>query len=177
MARVTYVKSARKDNPVAKVGEPYYWWKFQRGPKNYSKTRPLPSQLTSSDKLSRLYAAVELITELPCVNPDDVVLTKELVTDAQSSASDAMDAAISDATEVADEYRESAESIRENFSESPTADECEEKADSIESWCDELGDLKNQVDDLDCDTDDPDLLLTVLSALEDLLSQAGGSPL
>lgn len=55
MARAHYVKRARKDNPAAKKGEGYWWWKFRFGPKRYSKTRPRRSQLTQSAFLSALY--------------------------------------------------------------------------------------------------------------------------
>ena len=43
--RVHYVKSARKDNPVAKKGEPYYWWQSYCSPKQFSKTPPRPWSL------------------------------------------------------------------------------------------------------------------------------------
>lgn len=63
MAKVHFVKSARKDNPVAKKGESYYWWKpmvgGRGGAKRYSKERPKPSQLTQSEFLSAAYAAQE----------------------------------------------------------------------------------------------------------------------
>ena len=50
MSRATFVKAARKDNPVAKVGESYWWWESGfRGPKMYSKTQPRPSQTASGD--------------------------------------------------------------------------------------------------------------------------------
>lgn len=55
MPRVHHVKKARKKNPVADVGESYYWWKFRYGGKHYSKTYPKASQLTQSDFLSQLY--------------------------------------------------------------------------------------------------------------------------
>jgi len=55
MPRVYHVKSARKKNPVADVGESYYWWKFAFGPKRFSKTYPKRSQLTQSSFLSQLY--------------------------------------------------------------------------------------------------------------------------
>ena len=55
MPRVHHVKKARKDNPVVKRGEGYYWWKFRFGPKMYSKTYPKRSQLTRSGFLSTLW--------------------------------------------------------------------------------------------------------------------------
>lgn len=67
MPRVTFVKSARKNNPVAKKGESYYWWAFMQGgrggPKRYSKTKPRQSQLTQSDFWSAWYGIVESIED------------------------------------------------------------------------------------------------------------------
>lgn len=53
--KVYHVKKARKDNPVAKRGESYYWWKFAFGPKMFSKEYPKRSQLTNSTYLSTIY--------------------------------------------------------------------------------------------------------------------------
>lgn len=55
MPRVHHVKKARKDNPVVKKGEGYYWWKFRFGPKVYSRTYPKRSQLARSGFLSTLW--------------------------------------------------------------------------------------------------------------------------
>ena len=55
MPRVHFVKKARKDNPIVKKGESYYWWKFRFGGKRYSKTRPKRSQLTQSSFLANLW--------------------------------------------------------------------------------------------------------------------------
>lgn len=55
MPRVHHVKKARRDNPVAKKGEDYYWWQFAFRGKSYSKTPPRRSQLTMSSFLSQLY--------------------------------------------------------------------------------------------------------------------------
>jgi hypothetical protein len=62
MPKVHYVKKARKDNPIAKKGESYYWWKFAFGPRHFSKTRPKASQLTQSNYLSQIYAIQESIS-------------------------------------------------------------------------------------------------------------------
>jgi hypothetical protein len=65
MARVHFVKSARKDYPEhdIKKGESYYWWALKTGPrssiKRKSKTAPRPSQLTTSEFKSALYEAQE----------------------------------------------------------------------------------------------------------------------
>jgi hypothetical protein len=55
MPRLHYVRRARKKNPVADVGESYYWWKFRFGGKRYSKERPKRSQLTQSGFLASLW--------------------------------------------------------------------------------------------------------------------------
>jgi len=68
MARAHFVKSARKDNPVAKVGESYYWWAFMQGgrggPKRYSKTPPTRSQLTQSEFYGTLYGLEDQVGDL-----------------------------------------------------------------------------------------------------------------
>jgi len=63
MPRVHFVKKARKPNPVAEIGEPYYWWKFRYGGKRFSKTHPKQSQLTQSEFLGRYYAIQEGLNE------------------------------------------------------------------------------------------------------------------
>lgn len=59
MTRAHFVKKARKNNPVANKGESYWWWKFKRGGKLYSKDRPKASQLIRSVFLSTYYSILE----------------------------------------------------------------------------------------------------------------------
>lgn len=63
MARVHYVKKARKARPDigVKVGDPYYWWKTRTtvgksyvSQMHYSKDKPKPSQLTRSEYMGQL---------------------------------------------------------------------------------------------------------------------------
>lgn len=63
MPRVHFVKAARKVNPVARVGESYYWWKFRYGGKHYSKTPPRPSQLTQSEYYGIIRATCEALED------------------------------------------------------------------------------------------------------------------
>jgi hypothetical protein len=58
---VHHVKKARKDNPVCKKGESYYWWKFRYGGKQYSLTYPRSSQLTQSEYLGQFYDLQEQV--------------------------------------------------------------------------------------------------------------------
>ena len=63
MPKVHFVKKARKDNPVCKAGESYYWWKFRYGGKRYSLTRPRASQLTQSEYLGQIYEMEEEVSD------------------------------------------------------------------------------------------------------------------
>lgn len=149
MPRVHHVKAARKANPVAEVGESYYWWQFRNGGKRYSKTPPRASQLTSSEKLSRAYEAAEQIEDIEVPEP-------ETHAELQAAASDInamLNVIADDVEELATEYRDSAENIRESFSESPTADECEEKADTLDAWADEIRSAADTIESLDEDED------------------------
>ena len=95
MPRVHHVKSARKDNPVAKKGESYYWWKFRYGGKRYSKTPPKPSQLTQSPYFSSIRSLVEMIEEQEVRDEDMLNDLKEQVRDElesiQSECQDSLD--------------------------------------------------------------------------------------
>jgi chromosome segregation ATPase len=66
MARVHFVKKARKDNPNAgiKAGESYYWWQHAFAPKQFSKTQPKPSQITQSGFMRTIYEIQEQIDAL-----------------------------------------------------------------------------------------------------------------
>lgn len=67
MARVHFVKKARKDYPdhEIKKGESYYWWQFAYGTKRFSKVRPKASQLTQSEFLSNWYSLEESAAATP----------------------------------------------------------------------------------------------------------------
>lgn len=159
MPRVHHVKAARKANPVAQPGEPYYWWKFRHGGKRYSKTYPRPSQLTQSDKLSRAYALGERIEDLERPEADDV----DALAAAIEAAADALEEVAGEARELAEEYRESAENIRSAFAESVTADDCEDKAEALEGWADEIEAVK---DGLDGDDDPEARAASLVEALD-----------
>lgn len=66
MAKVHFVKLARKDNPVAKKGESYYWWRHAFKAKEYSKTKPTEIQTTSSPfrkELLKIQADIQNMTD------------------------------------------------------------------------------------------------------------------
>lgn len=146
MARVNRVQKCQKSpgkcsrcGDTIKKGDPYSWAQLYRSPKRLrcskSECRFRASDLTGSDKLSRVYGAQE--------NAEDAI-SGWSGEDAEDIAQALRDAAEEIRT-VAEEYRESAENIRSSIAESPTADECEEKADNLESWAD---DIENAADSL-----------------------------
>jgi uncharacterized protein YukE len=142
MPRVHFVKKARKDNPVAKKGESYYWWKFRYGGKRFSKTMPRQSQLTNSDKLSRLYEAQEMVEDAP--SPDI-----DMSPDALSDLASAIEDAKSQVEEVKDEYQESYDNMEQAFpSGCPNMEMCEEMRDNCETIEDSLDDAHGTLEGL-----------------------------
>lgn len=142
MPRINRVAKARKDQgscgrctkPI-KAGDSYVWIKFRHGGKRKRCSdfacRFRQSDLTQSDKLSRVYAAQE--------NAEDTIGALDAADESfEDDIKSALEEAAAEIREVAQEYEESAENIREHFSESSTADECEEKANELESWADDL---------------------------------------
>lgn len=125
MARVHHVKHARKDNPVCKKGEDYYHWTPFRSAKRYSKTYPRGSQLCSGRK-------------------SEVMAHQEALADDLSAATDyeeikaACEACAEGLRQCGEEYKESAENMREYFPDSEQADNMEEMAQSLETQADEL---------------------------------------
>ena len=67
MAHAVHVKKAQKDYPEhgIKKGESYYWWKFKRGGKYYSKTAPRRSQLTQSAFYAAIFDIEDEIADAP----------------------------------------------------------------------------------------------------------------
>lgn len=130
MPKVNTVDKARKSpgdcgkcGAKIKAGMPYRWAKGRYGPKKVRcpKCAFRPSDLTGSDKLSRLYSARESVEDVLVPDFDD--------TDA---VRDAISSAVDEAREVASEYSDAAENM------SATRDEMEEKSSQCESWADEL---------------------------------------
>lgn len=151
MPRVNRVKKARKDQGtcrcghVIKAGESYQWAKPRYGAKmvrcaNCSFSR---SDLTSSDKLARIYDAQDSAAdEIGSWSGDD----------GHDALAEILRNAAQEANEVADEYEESAENIREHFESSSTADECEERAEEIRSWAEEMESAADELEEFDEDT-------------------------
>ena len=139
---------ARKEYKCGKCGatihkgEEYYriFQRFRKPIIRCKKCRPRPSELTTSDKLSRLYSASEDIEDkLKEAEPTKEFLQELLET---------LEFAISEAEEVGEEYNESADNMEEYFPNSPLVDEIRERADNCEEWLDELESAKDEVEAL-----------------------------
>lgn len=123
MPRVHFVKAARKDNPVAKKGESYYWWKpmvgGRGGAKRYSKERPSRSQTTQSEFLSTLYG-IEDGSMASAQTPEDFNAVAEELRD------------------LGQEQQDKYDNMPEGLQQGDTGQMLEERAQNCESWADEI---------------------------------------
>ncbi|KKN67396.1 hypothetical protein LCGC14_0462600 [marine sediment metagenome] len=132
MARAIFVKKARKNNPVCKKGESYYWWKFRFGSKHYSLTKPRQSQLTQSDFLSQIYGLQETIEDMNIESnfESDVEEIKSELENLQSGCEEKRD------------------NMPEQLQDAPTGELLQGRYDSIEEMISELDAI-----DVECDED------------------------
>ena len=105
-------------------GESYYWWQFQKSPKQYSKTRPRASELTQSAYYSTLYSIVEQIEDFSA--------------DSAEELSDFAENIKTELEDLRDTTQESYDNMPENLQYSPTADLLQERVDSLESGISEI---------------------------------------
>jgi hypothetical protein len=148
MPRVHHVKKARKDNPVCKKGESYYWWKFRYGGKRYSLTRPRPSQLTQSAYFGGLRALCEQIEDTEVNDNDDFTSLRDDVA--------------SELNVLGNEAQESLDNMPEQLQYAPTGellqeriDACENASSEVES-IDEFDEEEPEIADYDQDCPDCD---------------------
>jgi len=152
MPRVTHVKSARKDNPVCKAGEPYYWWKFRYGGKHYSLTYPKQSQLTQSAYLGNIY---DLSDQLGGINisgneyeGDEVGLKLE---EAKSDAKMQLEEVQGSIQEAGEECQESLDNMPEQLQYAPTGELLQERIDACECVDQEIDSAVNEIDSVELD--------------------------
>ncbi len=139
MARAHFVKKARKDNPAhgIKKGDTYYWWKFRRGGKHYSKTHPRPSQLTQSEYLSTAYALQEQIEDMK-INPSDL-----------QAAADELRSVADEVRTLGQEQESRIDNMPDSLQDSDTAQLLRGRAEACESLADELESAASEIEDLD----------------------------
>lgn len=136
MARVHFVKAAAKDNPVAKKGESYYWWKPRYGSKRYSKTQPRPSQLTTSDFLSQ---QMELEERIGDMKADDYTTFEDLRSEVEEI--------VSEIQSLGEEQGDKLSNMPDSLQQGPTGELLEGRASSCEEWADELSGVDLDVDE------------------------------
>ena len=146
MPKVTHVKRARKDNPVAKAGESYYWWKFRYGGKHFSLTYPKQSQLTQSPYLSVIYDCQDTWGELN--DPQSIVASEwdqAYVATWLGQIADSMESVMENLRELVDQYEESATNMEEYFSGSERVDQLRECGAACEETCDEIDNMMSEI--------------------------------
>ncbi len=127
MARAHFVAKARKDNPVVKAGESYWWWKFRYGGKRYSKTRPQRHELTQSAFYSSLWQVEEAFES--SINKSQTA--EELQAEAESMADEL--------EMILGECQESLDNMPESLQESSASGELlTERIEGLEGWISEL---------------------------------------
>ncbi len=119
MARLHFVKSARKDNPVAKKGESYYWWQNYKSPKRFSKEKPKRHQMTNSAFKQSLYQIqdcwLEMFGHLDKDSPETII--GEIVDYLQ---------------EMCDNCQESLDNMPEGLQEGDTGQLLQQRIDSLD---------------------------------------------
>jgi len=118
MPKVTYVRKARKDNPVCKKGEPYYWWKFPFSGRRFSLTYPKPQQLTQSGYFISVYDLLDKANDWHVIAGDE------------SDYQNYIDEIASDIAEIGDQCQESLDNMPEALQYAPTGELLQERIDA-----------------------------------------------
>ena len=168
MPRVHHVKKARKDNSAVKKGESYFWWKTRRtvgksfiGTKHRSKTRPKPSQLTSSEFMRQLLSLTEQLGDA-CSGADveNPVAAAQELESSRDSVADELEA-------LGDEQGEKRDNMPDGLRDGPTGEMLDERAEGCREMAEELRGV-------DCNIDDPEDLAIQQSALDDITQNLEG---
>jgi len=173
MARAHFVKKARKDNPVCKKGESYYWWEFRFGGKNYSATPPRQSQLTQSEFLSQVYEYCETLEDLTL----DIEVDRDSIMDAKCDLRDDIEDVKHALETLSQEQEDKLDNMPEQLQCSETGEMLSERAESCQDMADALDELMIRIDDIDLaeDVDDdqgPEALEQAKSELESIAEEA-----
>lgn len=162
MPRINYVKKCKKDqgncgrcrDPLP-IGSAYRWIKFRYAGRRVRCMKFScafrQSDLTSNDKLSRAYAAGEMVEDALGGFVLEVHV-KEILEKGRAIV-ETVDEAMNELEEVSAEYEESADNMEEYFSGSYQIDEIRDKAYMLEDWRTEFEQgkdaLEGSLDELD----------------------------
>ncbi len=125
MARLNFVKKARKDYPESNIkkGDSYWWWKHNFGRKQKSRTKPSRSRLTQSNFYSQLY---------------DIQDTAEGTFTIEGVEGE-LENMIGDLQNLLDECQESLDAMPEQLQDTSAAGETlTERIENMETYIDEL---------------------------------------
>ncbi len=160
MPRVTFVKTARKDNSVCLKGQSYYWWKFRYGGKRLSLTPPRPSQLTQS----AYFGAVRALSE----QVGDWFSGKREIADVEDFLAEIRD----ELESIGSECQDSLENIPESLQYAPTGELLQERIDACDNATVELESVDIEFEsDLDDDADDDEIADEVNERLLEIESE------
>lgn len=139
MTQAHFVKRARKTNKRLgiKKGQPYWWWKFYRRPKQVSQARPRPSQLVRSPFVSSVMSVEENLAETE----------KENLADAIASACDELQS-------LADECSSSYDNMPSSLQQGPTGELLQQRVERCEEIIQELEALDPDDDNDESNFDD-----------------------
>ena len=148
MTRLHFVKKARKDNPVAKKGESYYWWKFAFGRKQFSKDRPRNSQLTQSAYKAAIYDMMDRVDEFSF----EFVSPPESIDELTEQVGSFVDELISDLEQLRDEQEEARDAMPEALQYAPTGELLQERYDALDNLTTEIDQAVTDVEQIDIDS-------------------------
>ena len=145
MPKLHFVKKARKairDSGIRK-GDSYYWWKFRRGGKRVSKTRPRRSQLTQSEFYAAMYDAEDDVADAIDVFRKGGEL---------ANLAAALDEASSTISDLASECEDKASNLESAFPNGcPSLELLQTRAEQATNIADELENAANNIDGLEPD--------------------------
>lgn len=133
MPKLNFVKKARKDNPVCKKGESYFWWKFAFGSKQFSSARPERSRLTQSEFFSTVWSLED------CFDGEDANSASELASHIESF--------VGELEELRDAQEEKRENMPESLQESTTGELLQERYDGLDEWLNNIEGLDTEYDE------------------------------
>ena len=154
MARVTFVKKARKDIPGTDIkrGDSYYHWSFRYGGRRTSKTPPRRSQLTQSSFLSQVYDVEDEIEDLV----------------ADETLGDAVSDIASRLRDIAGECQDSLDNMPEGLQQGDTGQMLQERIDGCEAAADELENLTFDIGEKEEDQTEKEFWEDKLSEVQDI---------
>lgn len=154
---------------VIKKGDTYHKiaHKFQKVRVRCVNHRPKPSELATSDKVSRLLSVGEMIEDTLSMFEKRECEVDSLISDLESGKEEL--------ESIAEEYEEGISNMPDNLQQSSRADEMQERADLIREWSDEFENVistANELSDMSESNDEyAEKLEDLKSEIDSLLSQ------